>query len=80
MAFAKCMNLKDFHDYFNEISEIKFANLSPYNTVVLVIYDSHSYNNINMFLAIYRSIGYINKIESDEIEAQFDLYCDLMFK
>lgn len=80
MNFANCKNLQDFEDYFNEITKIKLSNLSPYNTVVSVIYDTRSYNHMHIFLALYRSVGYIDKIESQEIESQFELYISLKYR
>lgn len=78
--FSECNTLKDFQDYFDEIAAINLTYLSAYDTVVLVIYDSKSYANIHIFLALYRSIRFINKLESDEIESHFQLYLRLLLE
>lgn len=79
MKFSECQNLAEFKNFFKELQLSDLKNLSMYETVVAVIYDSHSYTHMYQFIALYRELGFINKMEADEIEQQFMIYVELAF-
>lgn len=79
MHFRECKTLKDFVKFFDGLDNKLFSELTPYNTTVIVIYDARDRDSIPIFTRIYRSLGYINADEAQEIENQFNLYFELYY-